>query len=345
MFRTVAVRERRRAERFEGIFALLVIRPTASASTRVAQAAIDAVCAAKRETDLLGSLPGTSSLGLLCIDTRSPADVRAIERRIRREIQRRAGERADTLFLFRPYVEGVTHAMDGERPGAFDGPELDALLQPDQRQGGGLQIALKRCLDVVGSAVLLLLLLPVILLIAAAVKLTSPGPIFYRQTRVGRNVVEFPMLKFRTMRVGSDHRIHRQYVTQFINGRAGRGAGSIPFKITGDPRVTAVGHWLRRSSLDELPQLWNVLRGEMSLVGPRPPIPYEVAEYRPWHRRRLIVAKPGITGLWQVTGRSRTTFDEMVRLDLRYARRISVWTDLKLLLATPAVVISGKGAC
>ena len=112
-----------------------------------------------------------------------------------------------------------------------------------------------------------------------------------------------------------------------------------------DPRVTPIGSFLRKTSLDELPQLWNVLCGEMSLVGPRPPLSYEVQQYKPWHYRRVIEAKPGITGLWQVTGRSRTTFDDMVRLDLRYARTHSVWTDVKILLATPRAVFSGKGAC
>jgi lipopolysaccharide/colanic/teichoic acid biosynthesis glycosyltransferase len=149
------------------------------------------------------------------------------------------------------------------------------------------------------------------------------------------------------MRVNADHAIHQQYVTQFIAGSGApqTAASSAPFKIARDPRITPIGRFLRKSSLDELPQLWNVLRGDMSLVGPRPPIAYEVEQYKPWHRRRVLDAKPGITGLWQVTGRSRTTFDEMVRLDLRYARSCSVWTDIKILLATPLAVISGKGAC
>jgi lipopolysaccharide/colanic/teichoic acid biosynthesis glycosyltransferase len=116
------------------------------------------------------------------------------------------------------------------------------------------------------------------------------------------------------------------------------------FKLVNDPRVTSVGHFLRRSSLDELPQFLNVLRGDMSLVGPRPPVPYEVERYKSWHVRRLYEAKPGITGLWQVKGRSRTTFDEMVRLDLQYARKRSLWEDIKILLATPRAVVSGKGA-
>jgi lipopolysaccharide/colanic/teichoic acid biosynthesis glycosyltransferase len=198
----------------------------------------------------------------------------------------------------------------------------------------------------------------VFLVIAALIKWTSKGPVFFRQERVGQHAKPFTMLKFRTMRVDAGHELHQQYVSQFIqNGHAktaeSRAAEPKPasestsqpvFMIVNDPRVTPLGHFLRRSSLDELPQFWNVLIGEMSLVGPRPPLPYEVKVYKRWHRRRLFVAKPGITGLWQVTGRSRTTFDEMVRLDIRYAKNPSVWTDVKILLATPRAVISGNGA-
>jgi lipopolysaccharide/colanic/teichoic acid biosynthesis glycosyltransferase len=159
------------------------------------------------------------------------------------------------------------------------------------------------------------------------------------------------MLKFRTMYTGAGHAVHQEYVTQFIKAGAraaavnrGDGNGQL-FKMANDPRVTPIGRLLRKTSLDELPQFWNVLRGDMSLVGPRPPLFYEVEQYKPWHCRRVLEAKPGITGLWQVSGRSRTTFDEMVRLDLRYARTASLATDLKILLATPAAVIAGRGAC
>jgi lipopolysaccharide/colanic/teichoic acid biosynthesis glycosyltransferase len=137
-------------------------------------------------------------------------------------------------------------------------------------------------------------------------------------------------------------------VSSFIKSGSRRSSGADEnglFKIVNDPRVTPIGRFLRRASLDELPQFWNVLIGDMSLVGPRPPLAYEVEQYQSWHRRRVMEAKPGVTGLWQVTGRSRTTFDEMVRLDLRYAKSNSVWTDIKILLATPRAVISGKGAC
>jgi lipopolysaccharide/colanic/teichoic acid biosynthesis glycosyltransferase len=150
------------------------------------------------------------------------------------------------------------------------------------------------------------------------------------------------------MYLNNDPKIHLDYITQLISGKAVRqpsnGNSHGVYKLTADPRVTRVGAFLRRTSLDELPQLINVLRGEMSLVGPRPPIPYEVDTYQTWHRRRVLEAKPGITGLWQVSGRSRVGFDEMVRLDVRYAMRRSFWLDLKILLLTPRAVILGDGA-
>ena len=150
------------------------------------------------------------------------------------------------------------------------------------------------------------------------------------------------------MSVSTDAGIHKEYVQNFIAGKPQPAAvvkdQKVVYKITSDPRVTWIGRFMRRTSLDELPQFWNVLNGEMSLVGPRPPIPYEIEAYDIWHRRRLLEAKPGITGLWQVHGRSRTTFDEMVRLDLRYSRTWSPLLDLKILLQTPRAVISGNGA-
>jgi lipopolysaccharide/colanic/teichoic acid biosynthesis glycosyltransferase len=164
------------------------------------------------------------------------------------------------------------------------------------------------------------------------------------------------MLKFRSMHADADAKAHQEYISWYITASgkshsrhdrtAGNGGGPEPlFKLTGDPRVTPLGRFLRKMSLDELPQLWNVFRGDMALVGPRPPLPYELEQYEPWHRRRVLEAKPGVTGLWQVRGRSRTTFEEMVRLDLEYVRTRSLWTDLKILLATPRAVVSSKGAC
>jgi len=205
--------------------------------------------------------------------------------------------------------------------------------------------ALKRVMDMVGSTLALLIAAPLFLAIALAIKITSKGPIFFRQRRIGQHGKPFVFLKFRSMAAGNDAGIHKEYVQQLIAGKADRhpsnGSRQGVFKLTNDPRITRVGSFLRRTSLDELPQFINVLRGEMSLVGPRPPVPYEVEAYDLWHRRRLFEAKPGITGLWQVSGRSRVTFDEMVRLDLRYARSWSPLMDVKILLRTPKAVIEG----
>jgi lipopolysaccharide/colanic/teichoic acid biosynthesis glycosyltransferase len=208
----------------------------------------------------------------------------------------------------------------------------------------------KRVMDIIGSALILLICAPVFLVITLAIKASSKGPVLFRQSRVGQYGKLFTFLKFRTMHVDSDSSIHREYVTQMIAGHAqrnpanGNGDGAGVYKLTNDPRITRVGALLRRSSLDELPQLLNVLGGEMSLVGPRPAIPYELAAYQTWHRRRVLEVKPGITGLWQVNGRSRVTFDEMVRLDLRYAKTWSPWLDLRILLRTPRAVFEGEGA-
>jgi len=208
--------------------------------------------------------------------------------------------------------------------------------------------ALKRIMDTVGSALALLVLAPVLLAIALAIKLTSKGPVFFRQKRVGQHGEQFVFLKFRSMHVNNDASAHKAFVRQLIAGQAAgnssNGNGPAVYKLTKDPRITRVGAFLRKTSLDELPQFWNVLRGDMSLVGPRPAIAYEVEAYDIWHRRRVLEAKPGITGLWQVNGRSRIKFDDMVRLDLRYAKTWSPWMDLKILMRTPAAVVFGDGA-
>jgi lipopolysaccharide/colanic/teichoic acid biosynthesis glycosyltransferase len=192
-----------------------------------------------------------------------------------------------------------------------------------------------------------MLLFPVFLAIALAIKLTSKGPIFFRQTRIGQYGVPFTFLKFRSMYTQNDPKIHQEYIKRFVQNtkdcRQGNGNGT-QYKLANDPRITPLGKFLRKSSLDELPQFFNVLRGEMSLVGPRPPIPYETEVYDVWHRRRFFEIKPGITGLWQVKGRSRVTFDEMVRMDIQYAREWSLSLDIKILLATPRAVVFGSGA-
>jgi len=180
------------------------------------------------------------------------------------------------------------------------------------------------------------------------VRATSNGPILFRQKRVGQHGKQFVFLKFRSMFVNNDHSVHKEFVTKLIrsenDAKDSDGSNGKVYKLTSDKRITPIGRFLRRTSLDELPQFWNVIIGDMSLVGPRPPIPYELAAYQTWHRRRLLEVKPGITGLWQVTARSKVDFDEMVRLDLRYAMAWTPWLDLKILFRTPLAVIKGAGA-
>jgi lipopolysaccharide/colanic/teichoic acid biosynthesis glycosyltransferase len=206
-----------------------------------------------------------------------------------------------------------------------------------------------RALDVAVSAVLLLLLVPVFLILAAAILLDSRGRVLYRQRRVGRNQEPFVVNKFRTMHSGAGHETHREFVIGLIAREQGEaqaqadGDESNFFKMANDTRVTRVGRFLRKSSLDELPQLWNVLRGDMSLVGPRPPIPYEVEHYPPHWFDRFAV-KPGMTGLWQVSGRSELGLEEMVALDVQYARSRSLWLNLKILARTVPAVFAGRGA-
>lgn len=213
----------------------------------------------------------------------------------------------------------------------------------------------KRVIDVSGSMAAFIMLFPLFLLIAIIIKATSEGPVFFRQERIGQFGKKFTFLKFRTMHANNNPKIHQEYIKKFIseqksyeangnenNGDNGNKAGV--FKIKDDPRVTPIGKLLRKTSLDELPQFINVLKGEMSLVGPRPPVAYEVDMYDLWHRRRIMEVQPGITGLWQTKGRSSTTFNEMVRLDIRYIKERSLWLDIKLIILTPWVVLTGKGA-
>jgi lipopolysaccharide/colanic/teichoic acid biosynthesis glycosyltransferase len=340
LFRDALVRERKRADRFEESFALVLISLTCQSGRDLRWTeVVDALSTQRLDTDLIGWFEQGSVIGLFrSLGHAEPGDAAsALAATVRRELERCFRGRGSAGCSIRLEVYTPTHESI---------PSV--LLKKQDRRTRARELAkrgAKRALDVVGSLGLLAILAPLFAVVAVFVKLTSKGPVFFRQQRVGEAGKPFTMLKFRTMQVNADPAIHQQYVTAFIkNGAEAAAPGSGVFKIVNDPRITSIGQLLRRSSLDELPQFWNVLKGEMSLVGPRPPLPYEVATYKRWHRRRVLEAKPGITGLWQVTGRSRTTFDEMVRLDLRYARNHTVLTDLKILLATPRAVVTGKGA-
>ncbi|HEU5318188.1 MAG TPA: sugar transferase [Chloroflexota bacterium] len=213
--------------------------------------------------------------------------------------------------------------------------------------------ATKRVLDVAFALLMLLCLSPLLALCAAAVAFETGLPVLFRQERIGRHGRRFTLLKFRSMKIDADADVHRRYITAYIAGQlppqsapaqGSESAGPRPvYKLTQDPRVTRVGALLRRTSMDELPQLWNVLRGEMSLVGPRPPVAYEVEQYKPSHLRRLDV-QPGLTGLWQVRGRGRTTFEEMVAMDVDYIARRSLSLDVQIILRTLPAVLLRKGA-
>jgi exopolysaccharide biosynthesis polyprenyl glycosylphosphotransferase len=205
---------------------------------------------------------------------------------------------------------------------------------------------IKRASDIVIASIAIILLAPVWLLIAILIKLESRGPIIFKQERVGMDGRIFLFYKFRTMKVNNDDAVHREYLKQYISGDEETNLGDDEkpvFKLKDDSRVTKIGKRLRRLSLDELPQLLNVIRGDMSVVGPRPPIPYEVEAYQLWHRKRLDM-KPGITGLWQVSGRNRLTFDEMVKLDLYYIENWSLLLDLKIILRTLPAMLRGENA-
>jgi len=237
------------------------------------------------------------------------------------------------------------------RPNKPDGPQKFTFYPdfPEKERAKKKSIKLKRIIDIIGSSLGFLIFSPFFILIPVCIKLTSRGPVLFRQERVGQYRRNFTFLKFRSMYINSDENVHKAFVHNLISKKtagegAEKGAGQKVFKIRNDTRVTLVGRVLRKTSLDELPQFINVLRGEMSLVGPRPPIPYELEKYAIWHLRRVLEVKPGITGLWQVAGRSSTSFDEMVRLDLQYATNWSVWLDIKLMLKTPWVMVAGKGA-
>ena len=214
---------------------------------------------------------------------------------------------------------------------------VPAEATPAPASAGRITDATCRAVDLVVGIALVVVLAPLMVLVAIAIKLDSPGPVLFRQRRVGRDQQPFTVTKFRTMHDGADHQIHRDHMMRLIQGN-----GPAP-KLVADDRVTRLGRFLRRTSIDEVPQLWNVLRGDMSLVGPRPPIPYEVSNYPPhWFERFRV--KPGITGLWQVSGRSQVSLDEMVRMDVEYVHRRSARLNLWILVRTVPAVLSTRGA-
>lgn len=351
LFRKVLSIERKRSERSRQRFVLMLVHVGKVLETDrggiVLEGITEALSSSARETDLHGWYQNGSVVGVICTEIGKgdlTSIINALQSRVGAALRNRLElEQMNVIHISFHVFPDDLDLKEGSR-------STDISLYPDllpKNITSTTSRLVKRAIDLTGSLLALTLLSPLYVVIAVAIKLTSKGPILFKQDRVGEYGVRFSFLKFRSMYYKNDPKIHQEYIRRLISGKHdGKGAdgnGNV-YKIKDDPRVTPVGKFLRKTSLDELPQFFNVLKGEMSLVGPRPPIPYEVEAYEVWHRRRFLEAKPGITGLWQVEGRSRTKFDEMVRLDLRYVKTWSPWLDIKILLRTPAAVFKGHGA-
>jgi lipopolysaccharide/colanic/teichoic acid biosynthesis glycosyltransferase len=317
--------------------------------TLILDKAIEALFSSTRETDIYGWFEANAIVGVLFTELGElscGSQPHVLQARVNSLLEQNLP--SDQVGLIR--ISFLSFPEAGLSPAG--GSWTDERLYPELGEVADFKQAsriVKRFFDVVGSLLALLVSSPVLLLAAIAIKLDTRGPVLFRQERVGQYGKTFQLLKFRSMRVASDSSVHKEFVRKFIAGEeegiAKKHSNSAPvYKLTKDSRVTRVGRILRKTSLDEFPQFLNVLRGEMSLVGPRPPVPYELEAYRAWHRRRVLEIKPGVTGPWQVSGRSRTRFDDMVRLDLRYAQSWSIWLDLRILLKTPWAVLFGEGA-
>ena len=339
--------EQRRTERSRRPFIFVLLEAANLLKTGQKHGAceqiLDVLLNSFRDTDIRGWYEDGAAVGLIFTEIGS-SDGRAVAHALVAKIHGLLASKLTAHQISEVHLSVYVFPEDWDKKNSA----AKAVLYPDSVRSRRSSQLVKRCIDIAGSLSAIILASPLFFAIAAAIKLSSKGPIFFRQQRVGQYGCKFTFLKFRSMYVNNNQAIHEEYVKNLIagSGDSAQTNGSRPkvYKITYDPRVTWVGRFLRKTSLDEMPQFINVLTGEMSLVGPRPPIPYEVDSYDIWHRRRLLGVKPGITGLWQVNGRSRTTFDEMVRLDLQYAKSWSVWLDLKILLQTPRAVVAGDGA-
>jgi lipopolysaccharide/colanic/teichoic acid biosynthesis glycosyltransferase len=352
MFQRVLSLERKRSERSGRPFVLLLL--DSGTLLKQCQNAVtlpkllNAVSRSTRDTDITGWYKDGSTIGVIFTELGDSE---------RKEVVRTLSGKVMNALYDLLSVEEINEL----RLSFHIFPEDWDNIGSDGPAGATLQLALalgtrehkfargvKRAMDIAGSLCAIICLSPLLLAIAIAIKWTSAGPALFRQVRVGRYGKHFTFLKFRSMYADNDLTFHREYVEQFITGKLAAVETvekKTVYKQAGDPRVTPIGRFLRRTSLDELPQFFNVLRGDMSLVGPRPPIPYELEHYARWHRQRLAGMNTGITGLWQVNGRSRVTFDNMVRLDIQYARSWSLWLDVKILLKTPLAILRGEGAC
>ncbi|MDR3569091.1 MAG: sugar transferase [Syntrophobacteraceae bacterium] len=348
-FNRILALERKRSERSKRPFMLMLLSlegiPGGEMGGDVRSKIFSCLESAKRDIDVLGWYKFDSIAGIIFTEISDLSDgavADSIVNRIKSNLA--VSLEADEI---KKIVINIYFFPENSNP---EGWSSRLTLYPDIREhlrSHKKSLFVKRLLDITLSFIALVLSAPLFAGIAALIKRGSKGPVFFRQDRVGKYGKTFTFIKFRSMYADNDPSIHRDYVRKLISAsgeREGDAHKDEVFKIQNDPRVTPIGRFLRKTSLDELPQFINVLRGEMSLVGPRPPIPYELENYDLWHRRRVLGMKPGITGVWQVEGRSRTTFNEMVRMDIYYVTNWSLWLDLKLLVKTPLAVLTSKGA-
>lgn len=351
LFLGILCLERKRAERSGRKFLLLLLDATdtlvAGRPGDVLEGFVKAANAARRETDPAGWYKQDLILGVMFTELGPQNETETIQGLLEKVHQ------SLSVHLSSADLKQIQVSVHIFPDGSNDnGPDMDAnpAFYPDLfhlHETKKVPFLVKRMIDILGSLAALILFSPLFLLIAILVKLTSRGAVLFKQERLGQFGKTFTFLKFRSMYADNDLKIHQEFMKGFIRDKYDNsriGVDKPVYKMTNDPRVTRIGRILRQTSLDELPQFINVLRGEMSLVGPRPPLAYEYAEYEVWHRRRVLEVKPGITGLWQVKGRSRVRFDDIVRLDLQYARSWSLWLDIQILLQTPRAVLMGDGA-
>jgi len=347
-FRHLLQVERRRSERSKRPFLMILVDISLVNSSDCRDENLEQIRlifgSSLRETDIGGWYEAPNIMGYILTEVVNLNDsiIAKILRKIRSQFHT---EKCDQLYdrlKISSHVFPEASTFSTLQGSVFNDTFYPDLMSKDLKKK--IQFLIKTAIDFSASFLALLCICPAFLIIAVIIKLTSKGPVFFKQERMGLNGKSFMVLKFRSMYTNCDSKKHQEYIAKFIAQKENNEASPGTYKLTDDPRITPVGNFLRKTSLDELPQFINVFKGDMSLVGPRPPIPYEYDLYDIWHRRRLLSCKPGITGLWQVAGRSRTNFDDMVRLDLKYINEWSLWSDLKILLKTPVVVIMGKGA-
>jgi len=348
-FRRMISIERKRTERSRKPFLLMLLDAGIHRGSERNGKALDSIVpmllSSTRETDVIGWYKDRATIGAIFTELLVDDKDSILSTILTRVSTMLRGcltfEQFDQISIsFHFFPDDWDHDISGRPSNPALYPDLSS-----RDNGRRSLLRLKRVMDILGGTLALIMCTPLFLLIALAIKASSKGPVLFKQQRIGQYGKRFTFLKFRSMHIGNDPGVHKEYVTKLIAGQAERqassGTGEGVYKLTNDRRITQVGKFLRRTSLDELPQFLNVLKGDMSLVGPRPAIPYEVAAYETWHRRRVLEVKPGITGLWQVHGRGRVRFDEMVRLDLQYARSWSPWLDINILMRTPGAVLKG----